>query len=116
MTIEAFVVQALAAALAVPAYAEVPSDRPTAFVTVERLGGPRTEYGLIDHPRLAVQSWAATTAEAARLADEVDRAMHDAVLSGPVRRVDTDSIYNHPAEGPHKRYQGVYDLVAKTYE
>lgn len=109
MSVEAIVIAGLSEALDVPVYADVPSERPETFVTVERTAGGRDVHGLVDRPQLAVQSWAPTRYLASALSDEVDAAMRS--LAGwPITKVATDRIYNFPAEGS-PRYQGVYELT-----
>lgn len=109
--VEAHVIARLGTLLGVPVFADVPAARPDAFVTVERTGGGRLHRGLLDRPTLAVQSWAPTRHAASELSGQVDAAMH-AIEGWPVTSVVTDTIYNFPAEGPHARYQGVYQLTS----
>lgn len=110
--IEATAIAYLTRALGVPAYAEVPRNRPDRFVTVERTGGG-TERG-IDWPTLAVQSWAPSRHEASALArcvDEAMLAMPDEVPSVP--SCESQSIYNFPdPDSGGSRYQGVYNLTS----
>ena len=63
------------------AYYDVPADRPSSFVVVERTGGPRSDI-VIERPMLDVQCWVGSRRDAALLADAVAdalRAMPDAV-------------------------------------
>ncbi len=61
-------------ALGATAYPDVPRERPSAFVVVERTGGPRGEGGTFE-PMLDIQCWAETRSAAARLALAVEDAM-----------------------------------------
>lgn len=90
---EAFVSHLLA--LGHDAYANVPADPPTEFVTVERTGGSVTD--LVDHPSLAIQCWAATDEAAERLANAVRAQILTGARPPGVTRVDVNS-------GPYRFY------------
>ena len=69
------------AGIGAAAYYDVPADRPSSFVVVERTGGPRSDI-VVERPMLDVQCWAESRRDAALLADAVAdalRAMPDAV-------------------------------------
>ena len=97
-----------------PCYAEVPADRPSEFVTVERTGGG-SEIG-IDRPSVAIQAWAPSRLEALRLALEVRDAM-------ALRAVEVDGIrscsvnsgpYSFPdPDGRGARYQLYVDMTTE---
>lgn len=61
-------------ALGATAYPDVPRERPSAFVVVERVGGPRGEGGTFA-AMLDIQCWAAKRSDAAALALRVEDAM-----------------------------------------
>ena len=90
---EAFVSHLLA--LGHEAYANVPADPPTEFVTVERTGGSVTD--LVDHPSLAIQCWAATDEAAERLATVVRAQIVCGARPFGVTRIDVNS-------GPYRFY------------
>jgi len=90
---EAFVSHLLA--LGHDAYANVPADPPTEFVTVERTGGSVTD--LVDHPSLAIQCWAATDEAAERLANVVRAQIVTGTRPHGVTRIDVNS-------GPYRFY------------
>ena len=90
---EAFVSHLLS--LGHEAYANVPADPPTEFVTVERTGGSVTD--LVDHPSLAIQRWAATDEAAERLANVVRAQIVTGARPFGVTRVDVNS-------GPYRFY------------
>jgi hypothetical protein len=90
---EAFVSHLLA--LGHEAYANVPADPPTEFVTVERTGGSVTD--LVDHPSLAIQCWSATDETAERLANVVRAQIVTGVRPPGVTRIDVNS-------GPYRFY------------
>lgn len=58
------------------AYPDVPRKRPSSFVVVERVGGPRGEGGTFA-AMLDIQCWAATRRDAALLAQAVECALVD---------------------------------------
>lgn len=108
--IEAALVEYLSR-LGFSAYAEAPSDFSPPFVTVERTGGASLHRGLIEEATVAVQSWGASTAAAAELAAQVDRAMAEAPDVVPaVARCERNSLYRFPAT-QRPRYQGTYEIV-----
>ena len=90
---EAFVSHQLA--LGYDAYANVPADPPTEFVTVERTGG--SVIDLVDHPSLAIQCWAATDEAAERLANVVRAQIVCGARPFGVTRIDVNS-------GPYRFY------------
>ena len=90
---EAFVSHLLS--LGYDAYANVPADPPTEFVTVERTGGSVTD--LVDHPSLAIQCWAATDEAAERLANVVRAQIVCGARPFGVTRIDVNS-------GPYRFY------------
>lgn len=111
MNIEAAIIGGLNEALTVGVYADVPKTRPDSFVTVERTGGSRDYYGLIDRPTIAVQSWAETRYKASQLANDVDKAMHALVGSNGITNVETNTITNFPSTDGVPRYQGLYEIT-----
>lgn len=88
-----------------PAFGEIPADRPSSFVTVERTGGQRTQ--VMDYPTFAVQCWAGSRAEAADFAELVrDRLVRGFALHPRVASCDVASLYNFPdLESGQARYQ-----------
>lgn len=86
-------------ALGYDAYANVPADPPTEFVTVERVGGYVED--MVDHASVAVQAWAATDERAEELANGIRNELllearpagvhHIAIDSGPYRFYDEET-------------------------
>lgn len=113
--ITALTIAYLTNALECEVFAEVPNKAPEVFVTVERTGGGAEMYGAIDHPTLAVQSWAKTQLDAYDLAAQVDGLM----LAMPfdetnVFDCERNSLYNFPdPDSRQSRYQGVYELTTQ---
>lgn len=95
------------------AYANVPPDRPGTFVTVEREGGYVED--MVDHPTIAVQTWAESAADAelhasairmASLVGELPEGVNSMrVNSGPYKFYDEESM--------QPRYQTVYDVTCQ---
>ena len=56
------------------AYYDVPSKRPTAFIVVERTGGPHSDY-VVERPLLDIQCWAKSRRDAAVLAEDAKTAL-----------------------------------------
>ena len=111
MNVEVSIISGLGTVLDVTVYADVPKNRPDSFVTVERTGGGRDAYGLIDRPTIAVQSWAKTRYEAAQLANTVDAVMHSLVGYDGITSVVTNTITNFPSSDGVPRYQGLYEIT-----
>lgn len=105
LNIEAAAIAYLDAALSVPVVADVPRDRPGAFVSLERTGGARDSV-VIDRAMLAIQCWAPTRHEASELALEVDAALPGLVTVPRITRVTRLGLYHFPdPESGSPRYQ-----------
>lgn len=95
------------------AYANVPKDRPDAFVTVERTGGGVAD--MVDLPLVAVQAWAQSAADAEAMANAVKMAalvgerpegVHSIrVNSGPYKFYDEETM--------QPRYQVLFDVACQ---
>lgn len=87
-----------------PAYTLTPADRPARFVTVERTGG--SCGAVLDRPTLAIQCWAETPVDAARLADTLSTVILPRVYDLPdVGAFSVDSLYAYPLDERSPRYQ-----------
>lgn len=104
---------ALADALGVPCFAEIPDERPARFVSVERTGGPTYLYK--DEPNLAVQAWAASDADAYALALAARAALLGLWQRAPqVCRAAVGSTYRFPdPDSRAHRYQIDVYLVTR---
>lgn len=92
-------------------YANVPSSRPTSFVTVERTGGSHDSV-VIDRPTVAIQAWSDKRLSASELAYSVRDALIRMVSEVNICKVSINSIYNYPdPESGSNRYQLVVDFV-----
>lgn len=94
----------------VRASGSIPHPMPDAFVTVEQTGGSKMDH--IKGATLAIQSWAATRAEAAAL-NETVKAIMDRMAELPqVSRCALETDYNYTdLDTNHPRYQAVYDII-----
>lgn len=100
----------LAARLDVPVYMELPEKPPAAFVLVEKTGGGRS--GHICTATAAIQAYAGTLLEAARLNEAVKRAMDSLALLPEVCAARLNSDYNFTDTAMKRyRYQAVYDIT-----
>jgi hypothetical protein len=96
----------------VKAFADVPKDRPDAFITVERVGGGFDSV-IIDRASIAVQCWHKSRLEASELAYKVDEILRTLTNVDCVTKVTRNSFVNFPDEtGNNARYQLVFDVVA----
>lgn len=98
--------------LSAEAMSSAPAGRsPHRCVTVERTGGPSD--GFIDHPTVAVQSWAATKAEAEALALEVDRVLVGGFADGvEIVSITRSGLAWFPTTKKEPRYQALYSIAA----
>ena len=98
--------------LSVTAYAEVPADRPTSFITIERTGGTTNQHH-VDHPICAIQCWADTRYNASILAQQVrELLLRSFIEQSGVRRVAINSMYSFPDLTAHlPRYQIVAEIT-----
>ena len=91
----------------------VPADRPDEFVTVERTGGGVSD--MLDHPVVAIGTWAATEFGA----EQMGRDIRSAALAGPrpegvhSMRVDAGPYALGDAERGIPRYQLVLDITCR---
>lgn len=89
---------------------DVPIPRPETLITVERVGG-RADNIVLDYPRVAVQCWAPTRADAAELAYQVDSALLD-IDDVRIPDMERSELYNFPDEHGNPRYQIVVEVTA----
>lgn len=83
------------------------------FVTVERTGGAAVD--MVDHPMMAVQTWAKTPTRAEEMANEIRLAAVTGVLPRGVHRIDVNSgpysFYDEDTRLP--RYQIAFDVTCQ---
>lgn len=96
-----------------PCYAEAPEERPGLFTTVERTGG-ETSVG-VDRPKLAVQAWGDSRAEASALAARLRESLTlDSWELPEVCRCLVTSTYSFPdPDSRMARYQLDVEMVTR---
>lgn len=95
------------------ALTEVPDPRPEQFVSIERTGGA-SDSVVVDRPTIAVQCWAKTREDAARLAYEIDALIDELQTIPNITYAQRNALYNFPdLKGQHARYQIILDLVTR---
>ena len=96
--------------------ATYPPASGTSFVTVERTGGSVSD--LVDHPTIAIQTWAATEASAEQMAIEI---RNEALLSSRPFGVYNIAVNSGPypfwdEDTRMPRYQLVLDVTCNLTE
>lgn len=86
------------------------------FVTVERTGGGVTD--LVDHPMVAVQTWAQTEPRAEEMANTIRNAALLSTRPDGVTRIDVNSgPYSYWDESTRlPRYQIVFDVTCQLID
>lgn len=108
--IETTVLDYLSEELAEPCYMEVPAEPPATFVVIDKIGSSR--LNLVNEATLAIQSYAATKAQAAELNERVKSAMDNIITLADIGGVKLNSDYNFTNTQTKKyRYQAVYVLT-----
>lgn len=111
--IETVILTALNNALSVPAYMEVPEEKPDSYVVIEKTGSQKVNR--VDSATFAVQSIAGTLYEAASLNEDV-KAVLDGLpdTTSEVFAAELNSDYNFTnTETKERRYQAVYNITYK---
>lgn len=111
--IETIILNALQAALDPEVYMEVPENKPATYVLLEKTGSQRQD--LIDMATFAVQSIAATLADAATLNETVKGVMDQLPqLTTEIFAAKLNSDYNFTdTRTKERRYQAVYNITYK---
>lgn len=108
--IELIVRRYLAEVLSVPVRMEMPEHLPDSFVLVEKTAGGETDH--IRRATLAVQSYAPSLAEAARLNEQVKEQLWRMPAGEQVFAVRVVSDYNYTDTNTKRyRYQAVVEAV-----
>lgn len=109
-TIEEFVVLFLSGRLDAPVSGDIPSPLPERFVTVEQTASGWDDG--IKSATLAVQSWAASRASAARLNRTVEEAMEEINAEDEISLCVCSTSYNFPDTARRRpRYQAVFEIT-----
>lgn len=108
--IEAIVIKYLNDKLSVPVFMEMPEEKVTSFVMVERTGGTTENH--INYATFAIQSYAKTMEQTILLNEEVKNAMDNIIELDSIFSSKRNSDYNFTDTTKKRyRYQAVYDLV-----
>lgn len=110
MMIEETILNYLSDALDAPVSMEVPPEPPGRFVVLEKTGSSRTDH--ICSAVIAVQSFAESLLEAARLNERVKEAMEglDELDEIAAVRLNIDCNFTDPSTKWY-RYQAVFDIT-----
>ena len=108
--IEITIYEYLRDALDIPVYTEIPADKPTRYVALEKTGSSLSNHFWTS--MYAIQSYGTSLLDAAQINQQVIAAM----LAAPdtvddITRVDLNSDYNYTEPGTAQyRYQAVFDI------
>ena len=95
----------------IPVYMERPYDPPGSYVIVEKTGSYMENH--IYRATIAVQSYAPSLLEAAKLNEVIKDSMLDIVTLDAVASIRLNSDYNYIDTATKSyRYQAVFDIVA----
>lgn len=110
-TIETRVISYLSENFQIPVSAEVPEEKPTRFLTIERTGRAVIEH--IKQANIAVQSWSSISlADAANLCDQVEAVMDDFILDNSIVKCTLENSYNFTDTSTKTyRYQAVFNII-----
>ena len=107
--IEKIILDYLQEALSVPVYMEQPIQKPESYVLLEKTGSARDDF--ISTATVAIQSYAKSLHEAAKLNEVVKEKMDNIVTLDAVMGARLNTDYNFTdTEAKRYRYQAVYDL------
>lgn len=83
--VDVMVIAFLDPRVSVPVHTQVPRDRPVSFVRAFRNGG-RAVNRVLDEPTVTVDAWAASSVDAANLAEDVRGLFHHEYTAMPLVR------------------------------
>ena len=109
--IESRVIEYLSEQFQIPVYAEVPKNKPSQFLTIERTG--RAVINHIKQANIAVQAWSTISLEdAADLCNEVEKIMAGIISDNSIVRCALENSYNFTDTSTKSyRYQAVFNIV-----
>lgn len=107
--IEIVIKQFLDKNLAAPSFLEKPASPPKRYVLFEKTSGGEKDQ--ISSSTFAFQSYAESMYEAAKLNEELKRAVKDLIIENDISRVKLNSDYNFTdTTTKEHRYQAVFDI------
>lgn len=107
--IELIVRKYLVSKLDIPVVLEHQKNLPKRYILLEKTSGKRNNY--LNSSTLAIQSYAESLLEAAKLNEKIKNIMYDLVEVNEVSRVELNNDYNFTdPETKQYRYQAVFDI------
>ena len=107
--IELIVRKYLISKLDIPVVLEHQKNLPKRYILLEKTSGKRNNY--LNSSTIAIQSYAESLLEAAKLNEKIKNIMVDLIEVNEVSRVDLNSDYNFTdAETKQYRYQAIFDI------
>ena len=107
--IEIVIKQFLDKNLAAPSYLEKPAKPPDRYVLFEKTSGRDKDQ--ISSSTFAFQSYAESMYEAAKLNEELKRAVRDLIIENDISHIKLNSDYNFTdTTTKEHRYQAVFDI------
>lgn len=108
--IETIIINYLSKKLDIPVYAEIPENAPEQFFIVEKTGS--SIVNRLRHATVAIQSYAGTMLDAAKLNDELIEKMLLIPEVAEVSACELNSDYNYTDTTTKRyRYQAVFELT-----
>ena len=107
--IEIVIKQFLDKNLTTPSFLEKPANPPKRYVLFEKTSGGEKDQ--ISSSTFAFQSYAESMYEAAKLNEELKRAVKDLIIENDISRIKLNSDYNFTdTTTKEHRYQAVFDI------
>lgn len=107
--IELIVRNYLISKLNIPVVLEHQTNLPKRYILLEKTSGKRNNY--LNSSTIAIQSYAESLLEAAKLNEKIKNVMFDLIEVNEVSRVDLNSDYNFTdSETKQYRYQAIFDI------
>jgi hypothetical protein len=108
--IEKIVMDYLDSTLSVPTYMEQPEEKVESYVLIEKIGSSKENF--IESTTITLKSYAGSLVKAAKLNEEVKKAMDNIISLDCISKSKLNSDYNFTDTAKKQyRYQAVYDLV-----
>jgi hypothetical protein len=107
--IELIVKNYLSTKLEIPIVFEHQKNLPKRFILIQKTSGSRENF--LNSSTIAIQSYAESMFEAAKLNEKIKNLMYDLITVDEVSSVDLNSDYNFTdTETKQYRYQAIFDI------
>ena len=107
--IELIVKNYLSTKLEIPIVFEHQKNLPKRFILIQKTSGSRENF--LNSSTVAIQSYAESMFEAAKLNEKIKNLMYDLITVDEVSSVDLNSDYNFTdTETKQYRYQAIFDI------